>query len=678
MPEPEVTRDLAYLPGSRDRELNILLVVIDDLRADHLSCYGYDRETSPRLDLRRTNGTLYRDCHSPVGWTLPACASIITGQLPEDHGLYDHNQRFRKPKLGHYLGDRWYRMAVTNNGNVVSDEISREYLERLGLSRRPAKWRFFGWNDGFDRYEWIAREDHVRPFEIASEFLDSARAGSGPNGDRPWFLFFHTNWVHDYHMDRGYYLGVEDWTGEAIHPSLRGVRDGPEVWQSPPDGVDVARVHQDLVAKYDAGIRTLDARLDALLSRVDFDRTIVVVMSDHGEGFDPGYGRVHHCGRLHSDLTHVPLILWTPPELREIYAPPSEIASPCSTIDVVPTVLTLLGDAVAGFPGRFLFDLSPHRRLVGHDRGYIYWNEDCVRESYDTARIEIHSELTYPLKGIEARKNDARKDFAYNLAYDPLEHDNLVATPRPAIPNFEPITFVVAVNDEDELRHNLLASPVARSTHHHWLLIENRGNRSYASISRLYHDALRAARNDLVFFVHQDVFLPYGWEERVFLGLRELEARDPRWGIIGAVGALPPRAGEPKELRGHWCDPSGYYRLGPLPSAVQSLDEQWLGLRRSSGLDFDPDLPGFHCYGIDLSLAALEHGRRTWALDAFVWHKYRDSRGYLVSRREDSVKIRERWTDRFMAEFLPAADYVEQKWQKHLPFQTTSWSWGDE
>ena len=94
------------------------------------------------------------------------------------------------------------------------------------------------------------------------------------------------------------------------------------------------------------------------------------------------------------------------------------------------------------------------------------------------------------------------------------------------------------------------------------------------------------------------------------------------------------------------------------------------------GVSFDPDVPGFHCYGIDLSLTAREAGRRSYALDAFVWHKYKNSDGYLVSRQQDSEKIRRRWGDDFMREFQPAADYVEKKWKKYLPFQTTSWSWG--
>jgi arylsulfatase A-like enzyme len=665
--------ELAYRPEKRPHLYNILLFVVDDLRADHLPAYGYERETTPFLERRLGEATVFTSCYSPVGWTLPACASIITGQLPDQHGLFDHNQQFRRPKIGHYLGEDYYRIGITNNGNVVTDSISREYLESLGFKRRPAKWRFFGWDSGFDSYQWTHREDHLRPFELARAFLEGRPETTA---GKPYFLFFHTNLVHDYHMDRPYYRDVEDWLGEELHPAVRAVPDGPEVWRTPPAGLSWKALKRQMTAKYDAGIRFLDQKLEAILSLVDFSDTIVIFLSDHGEGFEPELGRVHHCGRLHDDLTRVPLALWLPPELRSRYEPPPRETRPCSTIDIAPTILTLLGDAVAGFPGQFLFDLPGHRRLEGCDRGYLYWNEDCVRESYDTCRIEIRSQLTYPLKEITVRKNDAVKEYAYNQAYDPLEHANLLAPARGPLRGFEPVSFVVAVNDEDELRHNLLASPVARSPHHEWHLVENRGNCSFASISELYAETLERARNDLVFFVHQDVFLPHGWEERMFAALAALEEMDPSWGVIGAVGSLPYEAGKPKELRGHWCDPSGYYRLGPLPHEVEALDEQWLGIRKRSGVRFDPELPGFHCYGIDLSLSARELGRRSYALDAFVWHKYRDPRGYLVGSREESEKIRRRWGEEFMAEFQPAADYVQRKWKKYLPFQTTSWSWG--
>ncbi len=671
--------DLAYTPGKRSRTYNILLVVVDDLRARQLSAGGYRRETTPLLSARLPSATYFRGCHSPVGWTLPGCASIVTGQYPDDHGLFDHNQKFRQPKIGHYLSE-YYRFGIGNNGNVVTDSIPRETLERLGFERRPAKWKFFGWDDGFDRYEWHPREDDDPPFESACAFLDEMNGGGtarrhGAREGRPWFFFFHTNVVHDYHLERPYYLDVRRWVDDDLHPGLRSFRDGPEIWRDPPDGIDEDEQIRQIVAKYDAGIYHADRKLEAIFRRVDFDDTIVVFASDHGEGFEPSIGRVHHCGRLHGDLTHVPLAIWLPPELHARYDPPAIEERACSTIDIVPTLLTLLGDPVAGLPGKFLYDLPQHRMLEGQDRGYIYWNEDCVRESYDTARIHITSEFTYPIKHIRTRKNDTTRESAYNLAYDPEEHDNLAEALPVPLRRKEPISFVVAVNDEEELRNNLLLSPVARSRDHEWLFIDNPDNSRFDSISALYQHAMRRAEHELVFFVHQDVYLPPGWEERMFLALEALEDTDPEWGVVGAVGALPPDPDRPKQLKGRWCDPSGYHYYGPLPHEVQSLDEQWLGVKKSSGVGFDPALPGFHCYGMDLSLTAREKGLKTYALDAFVWHKYRDSSGHLVSCRDDSDKIRRRWSDEFMAEFQPSADYVEEKWRKYLPFQTTSWNW---
>jgi len=671
--EPHPGFPLPYAPEPRRKQYNVLLIVVDDLRADHLKAYGYSRDTTPLLDQRLGTGTLFKNCYSPVGWTLPGCASIVTGQDPDAHGLVDHNHKFQKPKLGHFLGSDYYRVGITNNGNVVTDSIPLETLKSLGFARRPAKWKFFGWDSGFDKYLWTHRENHLRPFELASELLAGAPTTSQ---GKPWFLFFHTNIVHDYHMDREYYREARRFLGEEVHQDLLSVRDGPDVWRNPPKGLDPEHVTRHLAAKYDAGIRFMDSKLEELLRLVSFSQTIVVFMSDHGEGFEPALGRVHHCGRLHGDLTHVPLVVWLPPEIKARYEPRPIEPRFASTTDVVPTILTLLGDAVAGFSGEFLFDLPTHRRLEGCDRGYIYWNEDCIRESYDTARIEIRSEMTFPLKRIAVRKNDAVKEYAYNLAYDPGERRNLLDPLPQPIAHFEPITFIVAVNDPEELRVNLLSSPVARSREHQWLLVDNSANDRYQSIGKLYSEALKEAKNDLVYFVHQDVLLPEGWEERMFQSLHELEERDPRWGVLGAVGALPPKHGASKQLRGHWCDPSGYWCMGPLPSDVDSLDEQWLGVRKSRGISFDPDLPGFHCYGIDLSLTARERGLKSYAIDAFVWHKHRDPSGYLVSRREDSLKIRRRWSKGFMEEFQPSAEYVERKWKHMLPFQSTSWAWG--
>src|SRR4051812_49354761 len=102
----------------------------------------------------------------------------------------------------------------------------------------------------------------------------------------------------------------------------------------------------------------------------------------------------------------------------------------------------------------------------------------------------------------------------------------------------EAITFVTVVNDFAELDHNLLASPVRADSAHEWILIDNVSNRLADSITPLYCDALECATHDLVFFFHQDVYLPDAWEEGMYAALYDLEASDPNWGVVGAVGVV--------------------------------------------------------------------------------------------------------------------------------------------
>ncbi len=239
-------------------------------------------------------------------------------------------------------------------------------------------------------------------------------------------------------------------------------------------------------------------------------------------------------------------------------------------------------------------------------------------------------------------------------------------------------TFVVVVNDFDELGRNLFASEVRGSDRCEWIVFDNTGNRLSEHICALYAQGLEAAKTDLVFFVHQDVFVPPEWESQVMTALAELEAIDPDWGVAGPVGvglALDPKG---RWNRGHWADPGSggqWRRIGPLPAEVQALDELCLGVRRSSGVGFDPKLPGFHCYGMDLSLTARAMGLRSWAIDAPLWHKRFDPQGNPVIGKAQSRKIVDRRTPEFQAAYERSKAFVREKWRRFLPFRSTSTAW---
>lgn len=206
-------------------------------------------------------------------------------------------------------------------------------------------------------------------------------------------------------------------------------------------------------------------------------------------------------------------------------------------------------------------------------------------------------------------------------------------------------TFVVAVNNRTVLEQNLLASPDLRAPHGHQILIQE----NYPSAALAYNAALCEAVNDLVIFIHQDMFLTVGWLSRVDESLQYLEATDPNWGVAGCWGARPDG-----ELCGHIYS-SGLGVLGrefqnPIP--VQTLDEIVLICKKSSGLSFDDNLPHFHFYGTDICLRAQAMGRKSYAISAFCVHNTQQ----LL---------------RLPQEFYACYAHIKRMWRDSLPIQTS-------
>jgi hypothetical protein len=206
-------------------------------------------------------------------------------------------------------------------------------------------------------------------------------------------------------------------------------------------------------------------------------------------------------------------------------------------------------------------------------------------------------------------------------------------------------TLVSAVNDEDLLTSCLLRSPDADAATEIML------QRGYANAADAYNAAIAAAKTDLVVFVHQDVYLPAGWIEGVLRELEFISAHDPLWGVVGVWG----ERGGCAEPAGHVYDGGWRQVLGSKFRGgveVESLDELVLILRRSTGLRFDPTVPGFHMYGTDICQEARRRGRRCYAIAAFCIHNTRQH-GMLP------------W------QFWKAYLVMRKKWRAQLPIRTS-------
>lgn len=207
------------------------------------------------------------------------------------------------------------------------------------------------------------------------------------------------------------------------------------------------------------------------------------------------------------------------------------------------------------------------------------------------------------------------------------------------------ITFIVAANDRSILQNNLLASPCLQGAHPHQLIVQE----GFASAAAAYNAALAQSVNEIVVFLHQDVYLPERWLTDLSLTLQQLDSRDPNWGVLGCWGLK-----QEGEGFGYLYTP-GEAVIGhalEAPEQVQTLDELVLILRRSSGLKFNEELPGFHLYGTDICLTAAKMGLRSYAISAFCIH---NSRQYFE----------------LPSDFYGCYRHVKRMWKDAMPIQTS-------
>ena len=287
----------------------VLVYLVDTLRPDHLSVYGYPRATSPYLNVFAADAVVFENAYAPTSWTKPSTASLLTGLEPAHHG-------------------------VTRSAHVVAPE-SRMLAERLAevgyqtaaFSANPWILPEWGFAQGFDHFQSLG------PMPGADVMVDAVLAQLAARTGAPFFYYVHAIDPHGPYRP-------------PAHRKVPWLRTGT-VAANPRDlGPDTPRaLLEDTVSAYDAEIAFGDEHFGRLLRKLMeaglYERALIVFTSDHGEQFVE-HGLGGHGRTLFQEVVRVPLLVKFPGNRHG----GRRVADTVSLIDVVPTVLAAVGQPI--------------------------------------------------------------------------------------------------------------------------------------------------------------------------------------------------------------------------------------------------------------------------------------------------------------------------------------------
>ena len=423
------SRAIAKLPAPARNSPNVLVIVVDTLRADHLSSYGYSRTTSPNIDALARAGALFENAVSPCSWTYPSHVSLVTGRHQFEHGrdtlaaspLFHPDQNIFNgyPTIGDVLQRHGYRTGafsanrsffVGNLGfnrgfmhfedyyNSVPDMFARTLVgkELFRLYGKVAKGTLSNNIAIYGTHSGLRKQ----PDDINQELL----SWIDKTGRRPFFAFLNYYSVHEPY----------------------GRPDSPQTQ---------AKGTVDDTARYDEGIEYTDhyvgLLMHALQQRGLDKNTLVVVTADHGESLTEhnfqGHGRV-----LYWEQIHVPLVFWYPGRVPT----GKRIDQPVSNVAMAATIMDLIGMNGGEFPG-------PALNLAWRSDREVQWPHPISELAEDTRIFKddpvldkrLATAQTGSMKSVVTPQwhlivHNMLGEQLFDWRHDPAESKNLIATPE--------------------------------------------------------------------------------------------------------------------------------------------------------------------------------------------------------------------------------------------------------
>lgn len=400
-------------PGKTERP-DLIVLLVDALRADHVGGYGYPRETTPAIDALARDGIVFRQAVAASTFTKSSIASLFTGRFPFQHGVYWGSRRDDSGAV---------RADLLGDGAVTLAEVLRDrgYLTEAWVQNSHLVSRM-GFGQGFVDYR-DQQGGATRITRLLERWL------GGPGRRYPYFAYVHYIDLHDPYLPPPPYDAMfGDPAGRDLDPYrgidldewgayLEAVRRGERT-------VEPERLER-LEALYDGQLRAVDDRIGELLGRLRrlglYESSLIVVTADHGDGFGE-HGFISHSTVPYEELVRVPLIV----KLPGGRAAGTAVDRQVRLVDLYPTLLDAAGVGEAGRPEVAGCSLLPLLRaeaggpVPGRDPACGVAVIEIAEEGAERPTLALR---TWRWKFI---RREGRADRLYDLVADPGERVDLV------------------------------------------------------------------------------------------------------------------------------------------------------------------------------------------------------------------------------------------------------------
>lgn len=426
-----LTTAIGQVYAAQKNKLNVIILLLDCVRADHLGCYGYYRDTSPHIDALASQGTKFNKAISQAPWTLPSVVSLLSGCYPHRHGAG------LTSKEGRSLQNDYNKLQMPGSDTLLLPELLQQNgYQTWGFSTNAyIDNRSIG-NRGFVDFQYLLKAPAEKVIDYGIEQIMLAKESK-----RPFFLYLHFMDAHQPLYPPEKYYNFFPTNDGKNNTEIHGRWEFQNYERQ--QGTEFENYKEHKISLYDGTIRYMDAEIGRLTKFLKssnlMSRTIVLVLSDHGEEFwehadfaaahyqDPRkvYG-IDHGHTMFQELLWVPLIVTNLNSKRGLLTifkkHQKEVREMVQLIDITPTLLEKIGfQNIPACDGKSLSSLVNRWRLPRFLSRSNLSSRSIFSESpaYGNLKIAL---LEFPYKCIYSYKE---KTALFNLEEDPQERENL-------------------------------------------------------------------------------------------------------------------------------------------------------------------------------------------------------------------------------------------------------------